>query len=108
MLLLDTTPGHVPRLAGFVYWIRSPVPPAGFTGDADVWHSHRGLCFREDVLAQEDVPSPEQCAGKWIDGSDLWMLHAWVVPGYENPDGVFAPTNSKLCPPRRGSDALSC
>ncbi|MGQ0825670.1 MAG: hypothetical protein ACT4OX_11720 [Actinomycetota bacterium] len=59
-------------------------------------------CSREGAL------DPEECAGDWIDGGDLWMLHAWVMPGYENVDGVFAPTNSKLCPPRFGVDAGWC
>jgi hypothetical protein len=108
MVLVDTTPGHIPRLAGFAYWVRSPAAPQGFAGDADVWHSHRGLCFQDEVLTQEEVPTPAACAGTWIDGGDLWMLHAWVVPGYENPDGVFTPVNPKLCPPRRGTDAVSC
>jgi hypothetical protein len=108
MLLVDTTPGHIPRLAGFSYWVRSPQPPQGFVGDADQWHNHRGLCFVDGVLAQEDVPRPADCAGTWLDGADLWMLHAWVVPGYENPDGLFAPLNRKLCPPRRGNDAVVC
>jgi hypothetical protein len=108
MVLVDTTPGHIPRLAGFSYWVRNATAPEGFVGDADRWHAHQGMCFVDDVLVDEDVPSPSQCAGTWLDGRDLWMLHAWVVPGYENPDGVFAPVNTKLCPPRKGSDAVSC
>jgi hypothetical protein len=108
MLLVDTTPGHRRRLAGFSYWVRSVDPPEGFEGDADVWHNHRGLCFVDGVLTREDVRTPAQCAGEWVDGHDLWMLHAWVVPGYENADGVFAPTNRQLCPRRTGVDALFC
>ena len=108
MVLVDTSPGHIPRLAGFSYWVRSETAPEGFAGDADQWHTHRGMCFVDDVLADEDVPSPAECAGTWLDGRDLWMLHAWVVPGYENPDGVFAPRNRNLCPPRRGSDGVAC
>jgi hypothetical protein len=108
MLLVDTTPGHIPRLAGFSYWVRSVEPPAGFSGDFDHWHVHRGLCFIDDVLTQEDVPSPDGCRGTWLDGSDLWMLHVWVVPGYDNPDGMFAPVNPKLCPPHRANDGVSC
>ena len=108
MVLVDTTPGHIPRLAGFSYWVRSSTAPAGFAGDADQWHAHRGMCFIDDVLADEDVAAPSECEGTWLDGRDLWMLHAWVVPGFENHDGVFAPLNPKLCPPRKGSDAVAC
>ena len=32
MLLIDATPGHVVRLAGFSYWVRSRTAPAGFAG----------------------------------------------------------------------------
>jgi hypothetical protein len=108
MVLVDTTPGHPRRLAGFSYWVRSKEPPEGFTGATDVWHRHHGLCFVGGVLTKEGVTDPSACPGDLIDGRDLWMLHAWVVPGYENPDGVFAPTNRKLCPPRRGIDAGWC
>jgi hypothetical protein len=108
MLLVDTTPAHTRRLAGFSYWVRSDGPPAGFVGDGDVWHNHRGLCFVAAVLTRENVADPSDCEGEWVDGVDLWMLHAWVVPGYGNPDGVFDPTNRRLCPPRSGIDAGWC
>ena len=108
MVLVDTTPGHRRQLAGFSYWVRSEEPPEGFAGDADMWHNHRGLCFVDGVLTRENVPTPAECAGEWIDGHDLWMLHTWVVPGYENPNGVFAASNRQLCPPRKGIDALFC
>ena len=60
------------------------------------------------VLVEEGVGDPSACEGSWVGGDDLWMLHAWVVPGYDNPAGVFAATNRKLCPPRRGNDAVTC
>jgi len=25
-----------------------------------------------------------------------WMVHAWVVPGWESPDGVFSHENPNL------------
>ena len=108
MLLVDTWPGDTRRLAGFSYWVRSDGPPRGFAGETDVWHNHRGLCFIEGVLTRQDVADPAACEGVWLDGADLWMLHAWVVPGYENEDGVFSSMNPKLCPPRNGIDAYFC
>jgi hypothetical protein len=108
MLLVDSTPTHSLRLAGFSYWVRSSGPPDGFAGDSDVWHRHRGLCFFDAIMVRENVRSSADCDGDWIDGGDLWMLHAWVVPGYENREGVFAPLNHKLCPPRNGVDAARC
>lgn len=43
-------------------------PPEGFTGDNDVWH------FNE-MLGQ-------------------WQLHVWTI--LDNPDGIFAPSNTAL------------
>lgn len=45
-----------------------PPPPAGFSGDADVW----------DINQEFSV----------------WTLHVWV--GLQNPDGLFAHTNPRL------------
>ncbi len=42
--------------------------PAGFSGTQDVWTANTGF--------------------------GLWLLHAWVW--YENPDGVFNPTNAAV------------
>jgi hypothetical protein len=108
MLLVDATPGHRIRLAGFSYWVRSDGPPVGFAGDTDQWHRHFGLCFVQGILDREDVASASQCAGTWVNGSDLWMLHAWVVPGFENAAGVFAPRNLALCPARTGNENTWC
>ena len=55
-------------------WTEGSVPPAGFTGDDDVW-SH----FEGDPTTTDD---------------DLWTLHAWVW--YHNPDGMFQPFNPRV------------
>jgi hypothetical protein len=26
----------------------------------------------------------------------VWMVHAWVVPGWESPDGVFSHNNTDV------------
>jgi hypothetical protein len=98
MLLYDQSPLHPTRLAGFSYWVRSNGPPDGFAGPNDVWHRHSGLCFENGFLTGENT-TQAACAGQWYDGSDLWMLHAWVAPGLPNVNGVFAPRNTALCPP---------
>ncbi len=96
------------RLVGLSYWSRSPTEPAAFAGDNDHWHRHFGLCFDErGLLEREQVPDASQCAGTWLNGSDLWMLHAWVVPGQPNVWGVFAPQNPVLCD-RNVADVLRC
>jgi hypothetical protein len=71
-------------------------PPPGFAGTNDHWHQHNangGLCMRGgEVIGGEDS-SPQDCADR--DGHkvlllDIWMMHAWVVPGFECTWGVFS------------------
>lgn len=66
--------------------------PAGFTGDADVWHQHKDVCIGpEGPLFAGDGP------GRCESPADRsWMLHARVVPGWENPAGVFAMENTAV------------
>ncbi len=110
MLLFDESALHPSRLAGFSYWVRSAAPPEGFAGPNDVWHRHSGLCFDNGFLVRENVPAADQCAGQWLNGSDLWMLHAWVAPGLPNTAGIFAARNNALCPPywQQIPDMLKC
>ena len=96
MLLFDQTPGQPAHLIGFSYWVRSPSEPAGFAGPNDAWHSHLGLCFVMGTLYLEGVASALACPGIWLNGNDLWMLHAWVVPDMPNADGRFAPANPAI------------
>jgi hypothetical protein len=98
MLLFDERPGQRAHLMGFSYWVRSATAPDGFAGPNDVWHSHLGLCFIGGRIYREGVPHALACPGAWLAGDDLWMLHAWVVPGATNPLGRFAPQNPALCP----------
>jgi hypothetical protein len=109
MLLFDDSTLRPTRLAGFSYWVRSAEPPEGFTGPNDVWHRHSGLCFENGFLMRESVTSAE-CGGQWLNGSDLWMLHAWVAPGVPNTAGLFAARNDALCPPywQQIADVLKC
>ena len=108
MLLFDGVPGRQIRLVGFSYWVESDREPVGFAGPNDRWHRHSGLCFTTDGwLAQQDVRSRKGCKGYWLSGKNLWMLHAWVVPGAPNRWGRFAPVNPSLCPPA-SKDILSC
>jgi hypothetical protein len=106
MLLFDMR-GPEPVLAGFSYWLRSDVAPAGFAGANDHWHQHSGLCIVNGWVDREEVEGPSLCAGSYLGGRDLWMLHAWVVPGYENRWGDFADTNPVLCPPVTGTPDIA-
>jgi hypothetical protein len=105
-MLLFRTRGGVTELAGFSYWVRSAAEPVGFTGSADHWHRHSGLCFVAGDWSAAGL-APEECKGVWLNGRDLWMLHAWVVPGHENAAGVFAPRSRALCRPNV-PDIVAC
>ena len=102
MLLFDErrTPAV---LVGYSYALQSPTRPAGFAGANDHWHQHRGLCVEGGWVVREQAPGPDACSGTYIAGGDFWMLHAWVVPGWDNRKGQFAPFNPKLCPRATGT-----
>jgi hypothetical protein len=107
MLLFDER-GDSPVLVGFSYWIHSAAEPDGFAGPNDSWHRHTNLCIVNGWVDRERS-SPAACAGRVLAGSDLWMLHAWVVPGWENRWGDFAVHNPALCPKPEGTpDILRC
>lgn len=108
MLLFDHSKSP-PALVGYSYAVQSAAAPVGFTGDSDMWHRHAGLCVAlSGWVIRERSTGPDECNGSFIAGGDFWMLHAWIMPGLENRDGMFAPANSKLCPKNTGPDFLRC
>jgi hypothetical protein len=102
MLLFDERKSPA-VLVGYSYALQSPIRPAGFAGANDHWHQHRGLCVDGGWVVREQAPGPDACDGTYIAGGDFWMLHAWVVPGWDNRKGDFAPFNPKLCPRNVGT-----
>ncbi|MFN8023600.1 MAG: hypothetical protein U0Q03_18875 [Acidimicrobiales bacterium] len=106
MVLLDETV-EPPRLVAFVYWLQWPVEPIGFAGGNDHWHQHTGLCVVNGWVDREEAGGPDRCAGTYLAGGDLWMLHAWVVPGFENRLGRFANVHPALCPSRYGTPDIA-
>ena len=71
-------------------------PPAGFAGPNDHWHQHNangGLCLGAGGVVGGEETSRAECAargGRKTLLIDVWMLHAWVVPGFECTWGPFA------------------
>jgi len=72
-------------------------PPVGFAGPNDMWHQHNqngGLCLNaQGVVVGNESTTPEQCTqrgGRKVKLDDIWMVHDWVVPGWECGWGVFA------------------
>lgn len=96
VLVDELVTGEGFELIAFSYWVTSDGPPEGFAGELDAWHRHRGVCFVDGMIMDENR-QPEECAGDWFNGEDLWMVHAWVVPGVENVYGPFHNVNPLLC-----------
>jgi hypothetical protein len=71
-------------------------PPPGFSGANDHWHQHNangGLCLRGGVVIGGEETSKAQClarGGRKALLIDVWMLHAWIVPGFECSWGTFS------------------
>lgn len=91
-------------LVGLSYVMMQPgeVPPEGFTGVNDRWHRHKSFCLDSangSLNLAADVLSPEECTalgGSPVSNPELWMLHAWVVPGCESDWGIFSSANPRL------------
>jgi hypothetical protein len=85
------------KLVGLSYLVfHHNGPPPGFAGPNDHWHQHNangGLCLRGGFVVGGEDTSPQQCAargGRKTLLIDIWMMHAWVVPGFECSWGVFS------------------
>ena len=82
------------RLSYLVY--HHDGPPPGFVGPNDHWHQHNangGLCLGAGGVIGGEETSRAQCAARGGHKTlliDVWMLHAWVVPGFECSWGVFS------------------
>ncbi len=93
------------RLVGLMYQsLGTARPPQGFAGPNDHWHRHSNLCIKYGAGGIQ-VPFPAdsdvtraQCDrvhGTFMKQT-IWMVHAWVVPGWESPLGVFSHSNPNL------------
>jgi len=99
--------GNTPwsKLIGVMYISGNPTAPEGFAGPNDHWHRHRNTCvifggpggIKVPFPADSDV-TPSQCDalhGTFMK-TTVWMVHAWVVPSYESPLGVFSHNNPDI------------
>ncbi|MEX1006505.1 MAG: hypothetical protein WD271_01515 [Acidimicrobiia bacterium] len=92
------------RIVGLMYLSLNGQIPEGFAGPNDHWHRHQNVCVKYGAggieipfPADSDVTSA-MCSGA---GGRLlvlttWMVHAWVVPGWESPQGVFSHANPNV------------
>ncbi len=85
------------KLVGLSYLVFHPGgTPEGFAGANDVWHQHNsngGLCSKGGLVIGGEAMSAEDCTargGRKTANKDVWMMHDWIVPGWECSWGVFA------------------
>jgi hypothetical protein len=99
MLLYDGTRPES-KIVGLSYFVSSPGgEPPGFAGPNDHWHQHIGLCIKGHVVVGGEKLTREEClarGGNKVALRDIWMVHAWVVPGWDSPQGVFSPEHQDL------------
>ncbi len=106
ILIYDgTRPGS--KIVGLSYVVQSDQSPAGFAGPNDFWHVHQKLCVSRTtrVVVGSERASDRECtalAGEQIDLHRAWMMHAWVVPGWESAWGVFSSEHPELGGKSRG------
>jgi hypothetical protein len=97
-----TNPGS--KIVGLMYLGGSADAPQGFVGPNDHWHRHSAVCIKYGPDGIE-VPFPadadvtlkmcQEVRGQFMTIT-TWMVHAWVVPGWESPLGVFSHDNPNL------------
>lgn len=92
------------KIVGLMYLGGGDTAPEGFAGPNDHWHRHSNVCikFGSDGIqvpfpADADV-TEKMCtsAGGRLQKITTWMVHAWVVPSWESPLGVFSHDNPNL------------
>jgi hypothetical protein len=89
------------QVVGLMYYGMGESAPEGFAGPNDHWHRHSNVCVKFggsgiEVPFPADVDVTEaQCRD--VQGSHMkvtgYMVHAWVVPSWESPLGVFSHDN---------------
>jgi hypothetical protein len=91
-------------IAGLFYGALVP-NPAGFAGPNDVWHHHSNICIVLGPGGRIDTPlgadhdvTTAQCSAVhgFLIKATFPLLHVWVVPGYEDSQGVFSHLNPAI------------
>ena len=100
-LIYDGTHDSSP-IAGLMYYTDGYRIPRGFAGPNDVWHYHLNVCLTPGTGGTVNAPfgadttaTKAQCDAVHgqLQARTDWMLHVWVVPGYDSPLGVFSHAN---------------
>ena len=86
-------------IVGVSYLVVGSGPPGGFTSANDGWHVHPGMCLANGIITTPPPTPQASCLGPgqiWLEATNLWMAHAWVVPGWESDLGAFSDGNNRL------------
>ncbi|HEY3669884.1 MAG TPA: hypothetical protein VGN51_03040 [Acidimicrobiia bacterium] len=98
-LIYDGT-NSTSKIVGLMYYAMGDAPE-GFAGPNDHWHRHSHVCIKPTATGI-DVPFPADAEVSQAQCSEVgglfmsitgYMVHAWVVPGWESPQGVFSHEN---------------
>jgi hypothetical protein len=104
--IYSSTANNAP-VVGVMYESLNSTAPSGFIGPNDHWHRHSNVCVQFNngkigvPFAADQNVTPQECADVHGDfmKKTVWMVHAWVVPGWESPQGVFSHDNLHVyCP----------
>lgn len=99
-MMLYSGDGPDAKVVGLSYYMMSgAAPPEGFAGPNDTWHQHIGLCVKSGLVIGLEKWTAEKCeakGGKKGGGETAWMMHAWVVPGWESSWGIFSGEHPEL------------
>jgi hypothetical protein len=88
------------KIVGLMYYAMGDAPQ-GFAGPNDHWHRHSHVCIKPTATGI-DVPFPADADVSQAQCSEVgglfmsitgYMVHAWVVPSWESPQGVFSHEN---------------
>lgn len=81
---------------GLAYYVLYQQPD-GFAGPTDDWHQHPDVCIGPDgpVMGADGIGICGTGSQQRV-GSLAWMLHAWVAPEWQSPQGVFSNENLAL------------
>lgn len=91
------------RVVGLFYTTSSDTPE-GFAGPNDTWHEHHDICIVnsggsvDTPLGADHSATKAECdavKGQMLKQTSK-LLHVWVVPAYESPEGVFSHLSSTV------------
>ena len=91
------------HIAGLFY-MTGVKNPEGFAGPNDVWHVHHDICIKasptgiDSPLGADHGATKAECdaVGGALMKRTQYLLHVWVVPGYESNEGVYAHLSSAV------------